>query len=274
MAKRERNPEWHVLDFFCDEGSSCALTAWLSNSRVHVIADASKLHSKSAVGAEYWDLVRRLEAKDGADSAAERKSDGSGDKDGGIDVKDDGVETPTTQKCDQLDDVEFGLQSWMLAPLLCDNSTLEATKARSNHGTLQQWYHRTTQFFELAISNDRRGVVELEAIPALKKEMENILPSATLPKDITDSIGVPLIHASDLQVVECSEQPPKSPYHPCRVRYRNGKQTYFLKVVDNSQPETTRREVEILNRITKLRLDKQIYVPILKGKQTNDDNVM
>ena len=204
MSKRRREPDWHVLDFFCDDASSCALTVYLFNSRVHVIADASKLHSKSAVGAEYWDLVQRLQQEDDEYLVEERKSDGSGDQDSGVDVSHDRTRTSTTQETYQHVDVEAALQSWMLAPLLRDSGLLESTKAVSKHRTLQQWYHCSTQFFELAVSDsgDRLEAIELEAIPELKKEIENIQPSARLPKYILNSIEVPLLRASDLQVLE------------------------------------------------------------------------
>lgn len=272
MTKRKRSPEWHVLDFFCDDSSSCALTIYSNHSRFHVIADASKLNTKSTLCAEYWELVRRLQ-EDGGDSVEEQKSHGSDDQDSGVDISGDGTATPTKQDPYVHADVEAALQCWMLAPLLRDNLLLKPTRGLSTERSLQQWYHCPTHFFELTLSDngDRIDAIELEAIPELKKEVEKLLPSVLLSKYILNSVDVPLSYANDFEVLECSDQPPGTPYHPCRVRHRQSKETYFLKVVDNSQPHTTKRELDVLGRITRLKLSKQIHVPVLEGIVSYDD---
>jgi hypothetical protein len=271
MSKRKREPRWHLYSFLCDDESSCAATAYLPHSRVHVIADATKLDENCKTGAEYWALVQRLRGQRDEDSYI-RKPNEPGDKDSGIYVSGSGVETPKLEEHDN-HDPETALLSWMLSPILANEDTGASSKTAPKQMHLQQWYRCSTEFYELAIAEEdgRLEAIELEPTKELEKVVDNLLPSVTLPKHITDNIDVKHFLASDLNVLECSDQPPGTAYHPCRVQHRKSRQIYFLKVVDNSQLRTTKRELDVLGSMKMLKLDTQIRVPVLEGLVSFDD---
>jgi hypothetical protein len=275
MGKRKRDPQWHIYDMQCDDDGSCALTAFLKNTRVHVVVDVDNFDRKSKLGAEYWNLVQeyKSEGKE-VNSSDARQSDISGDKDSGVDVSADRTKSSNIQASNKAVDPEQALISWMLSPLFAHNTKGRRSKSSSNSKTLLDWYRCSTEFYELSISADEDSLLqatELEPTAELEKIVDDLLPSATLPKTTTEKIKVPHLLASDLQVLQCSDQPPGTPYHPCRVRHRQSKKTYFLKVVDNAQPRTTKRELEVLGRITSLQLNLQMRVPVLEGLVSFDD---
>ena len=272
MSKRKRESQWYLYNFLCDDESSCAVTACLPHARVHVIADATKLDDSSHTGAEYWGLVRKLKSQGNGDWIA-RKSNETGDQDSGVDVRGGGLEVPKCEEQDDDGDPETALLSWMLSPLLANQDTGTSSKKALKQRNLQDWYRCSTEFYELSISEEdgRLEALELEPSKEMEKEVDSLLPSVTLPKHITDNIDVTHFNASDLSVLECSDQPPGTPYHPCRVQHRRSKQAYFLKVVDNKQPRTTKRELDVLGRMRKLKLEKQMRVPILEGLVSFED---
>ena len=273
MAKRKREPVWHVLDFYCDHESSCALTAYVSRVRAHVIADAKQLDRASKLGAEYWDLVDKFRAQSGDNTTERKKSNDSGSKDSGVDVSADGAGSSPQDDRAEDDDAESTLQSWMLAPLFTGDGINGNPKTSTQQETLQRWYHNRTRFYQLAMSEkgDCIEAIELESTTELEQEIDNLLPSVTLPKSLMSKINAPCFQASELNVLRCSDQPPGTPYHPCRVRHRKTKRTYFLKVVDNGQPRTTKRELDVLGHITNLELNKKMNVPTLEALVCFDD---
>lgn len=275
MVKRKREPQWHTLNVQCDDEKSCALTAYLPHSRVHVIADATKLDRMSKLGADYRDLVQKFRNQGDKVPIQQNKSSTSGGRDSGVDLEEYGAETEKSNGSKHdLEDPENALLSWILCPLLANQEKRTPSKKVRINQTLQDWYRCSTEFYELAISSDDDDTleaIELEPTKDLEKVVNDILPSVTLPKSLIEDLDVLCFHASELQVLQCSDQPPGTPYHPCRVRHRENKKTYFLKVVDNAQPKTTKRELDVLGRITKLKLDKKMRVPILEGLVSFDD---
>ena len=231
MGKRKREPQWHVYDMQYDDDGSCALTAILKNTRVHIVADVDNFDRESALGAEYWNLVQEFKSGgDNVDSANQRKSDTSGDKDSGVDLSSpDGTKPSNVKASSRTVNPERALLSWMLSPIFAHHEQETHSKSSLNSKTLQDWYRCSTEFYELSISADEDGLLqatELEPTAELEKIVDSLLPSITLPKTITEKINVPHFLASDLQVLQCSDQPPGTPYHPCRVRHRQSKQSY------------------------------------------------
>jgi serine/threonine protein kinase len=98
--------------------------------------------------------------------------------------------------------------------------------------------------------------------------MTKLLPQATLPKYLTTKLTASWYQASDLIVLDCSDKPIGTPYHPCRVQHRKTKETYFLKTVDNDQPQPTKRELSSLHKIEEAGLHKKFHVPLLEGLVT------
>lgn len=273
MSIDSEHQEWHVLDFYSDEHGDCALTVLARGDRFHVIADASKLDPDTQVGVEYRQLLSDFTGNAVDDAGGQPRQDqpnGDPDTDSGVDVTE---HSTNMSKSDPQEEnthsmsAEGLLQTWIFAPLATNLDDLAPKNNSTTKVTLQEWYHCPTRFCELAASADGQEVeaVELENTSELKKRIENLRPNATLPKYLTKQIDIPIYHASDLHVLEASDQPVGTPYHPCRVRLASSDITYFLKVVDNTQPATTKRELDILNRISSLGLHKQMHVPVLEG---------
>lgn len=72
---------------------------------------------------------------------------------------------------------------------------------------------------------------------------------------------MPWYAAKDVIVLGASDDP--APYHPSRARV--GEETFFLKVVDSTQPQPTKREIDIMRRIESKGLHEQMHVPLVKG---------
>ena len=264
---------WHVLHFICDEGGSCALTALARGVRFHIIADIDDLNRDTEAGAEYWRLLEDLRGKDTEGQDRKREKDDDTDTDSGVDVNEDGAETTTDEESNDSRSPEEVMRKWMFAPISTNLDALVPQHDLGEEQTLQQWYHCPARFSELRIADDEKEIeaIELEATAELQKQLDDLIPTVTLPKYITTKLDVPLFDANELDVLDASDQPVGTPYHPCRVRHRNTNQVYFLKVVDNSQPQPTKRELDVLNRIKSLKLHESIKVPVLEGLVTFDD---
>ena len=118
------------------------------------------------------------------------------------------------------------------------------------------WYHPSTHFYALQYTDGNIVPKELEATPALRFKMDNLLPNVTLPKNIL-RLDIPSIQASELEIVETSG--------PLPTLVRHNDNLYFLKVVDPTQPAPTKREIKIMKHIEKLNLHKEMRVPQVKG---------
>ena len=257
MANGEGAPEWRVLDFFCDDDGSCALTVLVRGFRFHVIANKGNL-SSTPIGQRYDDLVEKLQADQSVEVASTASSDNHTETDSGIDITNQDRSTKNKK-------VRPGeaLQRFMLEPLSEEFENLSESKEEE---TLQEWYHGPTYFYSLELDTDKAlAATQLEATPDLTKRMEKLRPEMALPKQLTDRFDIPFYQASDLIVVATSDQPPGTPFHPCRVRHDQSKRTSFLKIVDNSQPQPVKRELDLLYRAMELKVNSKINVPSLEG---------
>ena len=280
MSASAESQDWHVLDFFSDEHGSCALTALARGVRFHIIADADKIDPNSDAGIQYRNLLQDLTGDDTEQKHVPEPPDqckDDTDTDSGIDVNDNTTaadkKSAEGNNDGQSMDAETLLQNWISSPLNDSLDSFAPPKKSSTQQTLQAWYQCPTLFYELAVSADghEAEAIELESSPELEKRVQGLLPMATLPKYLANKIDVPIFQASDLYVLEASDQPIGTPYHPCRVRLHTGGETLFLKVIDNVQPDRTKRELDILSRIKKLCLHEQMNVPVLQGLVAFDD---
>lgn len=265
MAHHASIPDWHVLDFFCDDALSSALTVLVRGFRFHIIADKDELPISSQSGNRYDELVQRLQQANNGDIKSEASSASHTDTDSGVDVKD---EEQSSKK--NYVDPEGALQRFMLAPL---SDELNKLSKNEEQESLQEWYNGPTYFYSLKLASDDDEIeaVQLEATSDLTERMEKLKPEMALPKYLTEKMDVPFHNASDLTVISTSDQPPGTPYHPCRVRKNGSKQAFFLKIVDNNQPNPIKRELDILYRAMELNLSKEINIPALTGLVTFDD---
>ena len=263
MVSHTTIPAHHLLDFFCDEEGSCALTVLVRGFRFHIIADKDELNAGADATNRYHDLVRRFQSGDDKPVSSERKSNDS-ETDSGIDVSDGKM----LDKENCLDPEE-ALQQWLLEPL-----EAEFVKLAEPHEeeSVQEWYHGPTYFYNLVLKDDDHvEPIQLEEADDLTSRMQKLRPEMILPKYTTEKLNARTYQASELTVIGTSDQPPGTPYHPCRVRCKDSEQTFFLKIVDNSQPQPVKRELDILHQCMDLELNKQINIPSLEGLVTYDD---
>lgn len=248
-------PEWHVLDFFRDDTSSCALTVLVRGFRFHVIADKDNFPVSTSSGKTYNALIKRLES--GKRSLISASDEDECETDSGVDVS-----SNSSRRQKQVDPEE-ALQRFVLEPLSAEFGKLSRDE---DEETVQEWYNGPTYFYDLKIdANDDVEAIQLEATQDLTERMAKLKPEIAIPKYMTDKIVVRHYQASDLTVISTSDQPPGTPYHPCRVRTNDTNRTFFLKIVDHNQPQTVKRELDILYRAMKLELHKKINVPSLEG---------
>jgi len=259
-----RQSDLHVLDFFLDDEDSCALTVYSDKEdvRFHIIADVDKLESSTKslgqhVYKQYLDLVAAV--RNGGNTQG--KTSGS-EHDSGVDMSSPVAESdePASKPLTSTEDAEDALHAWMLAPL-------EEQRADSEHDrqqpTVQEYYDSATRYFELEISKSGDlAAVELEATADLKQRMAKLKPEATLPKYIRE-LGLPWYPASDLEILGGSSAPP--PYHPTQVRLRSTGETFFFKCAASDAPQVTKREINLLHRISKPDLCDKIRAPRLKA---------
>lgn len=288
-AAGHRNPKCHVLNFFYDDSEGCALTILVNEVRFHIIADGKRLRShhaeQSKLGDELSRLLQAVKAQDqdftkpssrenlrsgsnepgssdsGHGTSERGEEDQDADHDSAVDVgeADSGSKEPLKMR-DPQDDPEKTLSDWMLQPFgpIFDEKAphCEAAKGQS----VANWYERPTFFYSLNDENGKLKASEEEANEDLERRMQGIVPKLTMPKYIR-SLDIPWFPADSVRVLGASDDP--APYHPSRVEVDG--QIYFLKVVDPTQPQPTKREIGLMKRIEKLELHKQMNVPLVKG---------
>jgi hypothetical protein len=153
---------------------------------------------------------------------------------------------------------EEELQKWMLSTLSAEMDKHAPSRSEMETSTVQSWYHPPTHFYSLQRCKDKTSPLEVEATPELQERMISLLPTITLPNYILN-LDIPRIQASDLEIVQDNGAA------PTLVRHDN--KTYFLKVVDKTQPAPTKREIRILKQIEKLDLQQKhhLRIPLVQG---------
>lgn len=291
-------PSFHVLNFFYDDENSCALTIVAHKTRFHIIADVSNLghepkqdESPSNTLKEYTQLLDKYKAS--TEDGRPESQDGSTDS--AIEMA-----TPrpgTKSKKTSPNDAAIDLYRWLASPLEPHVAALEqhnnTNSAEREQETLEDWYQRRpSRYFNLEAhkaenddnDNDEHveehevRAVELDAAPDLVQRMSRLCPElAPVPKHIRALDDVPWYAAGSLAVLRCSTNPP--PYHPSIVEMaRPGgegtaggddgerRKQFFFKPVDNSDPDPTVREIELLHRISGIEgLHEKIRCPRLEG---------
>lgn len=249
---------WKVLDFFLDDGDSCALTVYsvAENKKAHVIADADEF--KKRPGATYDKYVALV--SDVRNGGATKASSGS--QDSGIDVSQRSKSKSRSKSPATTEDAEEALQSWMLEPLH------QYPGSKHSHPTLEAYYDSETAFFNLEINEkDDLTAVELESNADLKRRMSKLRPEVTIPKYIRD-LGLRWYEPHELTILNGSDSPP--PYHPTEVRASDSRQTLFFKAVDSAAPQVTKRELSMLSRLAKDDFRDRIRAPRLLGLVASD----
>lgn len=286
-----RNPKCHVLNFFYDKDDGCALTVLVNEIRFHIIADAGRLRSKdesdSKLVGEFRKLLRAVRHQDqdftkpsskenlrsspieGSQDSGHGKSprdnsndqDPEDDQDSAVDVAESKSKLkPSEYLIESQNDPEKALNNWMLQPFTDIFQDKAPPSETGTEQSVSQWYERLTYYYTLDQQNGKLKATEEEATEDLEHRMANIIPKMTMPKYIRN-LDIPWYAAKDVTVLDASDDP--APYRPSRVRVDG--ETYFLKVVDPSQPQPPKREIDIMKRIEKLGLHEQMHVPLVKG---------
>lgn len=269
-------PEYHVLNFFYDNEGGCALTARVHGKRYHVIVNPNDLKDRSKRGKkirqEYQRLLQQVQADASGEEGGHQTAplfvqDDEGEDGEEPDDKDSGVDVDSEDSSEGDDDEHSvepskALQRWILRPLASELSSQAPKSKQGKKETVQDWYHCSTLFYHLALSNGKLTPIEDEESASLSKRIETLIPSIALPKYI-QKLEIPSHAASSMTVLAEHEGPDPVPLHPTLVQL-DGKE-YFLKVVDPDQPGPTKRELQVIRKIEDEGLHNEMRVPQLRG---------
>ncbi|KPI37076.1 uncharacterized protein AB675_3648 [Cyphellophora attinorum] len=281
-SKDPQPPKTHILDFFYDDDDGCAFTARINDECFHVIVDPDRLKGKGEANddllAEYRAWLTAVREHDKAEEGGDDNNDGertsnrSTDRDSGVDVSNDDGHTHDKKISDKVlaeRNPALKLQNWILqhfaseVPQQHDSDDTEEADSQDLQKNLQQWYETPIHYYEVEPAEDGKSLnpVQLEESEELRKKVDDLQPHVALPKALR-SLPIPWVHPSSITVLAESEDPP--PVHPSLVSaaIKDGdKQNYFFKQVDTTQPQATKREIDLLHKIHSKGLSSQFNVP-------------
>ncbi|KAI1339459.1 hypothetical protein F5Y15DRAFT_423758 [Xylariaceae sp. FL0016] len=291
----------HVLNFYTDDATGCALTVLVKDFRFHITIFPSNLSSDTqderehAIKSRYHTLLEavkvqeRQEGQDGGDGD-ECKPDAPSKHRGSARGSSHGS---TSSPPDTDDDSAIEITRSEESPSVqskksaTSNTRLDVEEMKDPEKALSNWMLRPFAdiFDKLAPASDEaedqtleewysgptyfytldlRGT-ELQAIEQQSSpELEEMITKITPRINIPKYIrelDIPWYQSSEATVLSASDDP--DPYHPSRVRI--GDETYFLKVVASTQPQPTKRELRIMKEIERKGLHNKIRVPLVKG---------
>jgi tRNA A-37 threonylcarbamoyl transferase component Bud32 len=282
-SKDPQPPKTHILDFFYDDDDGCAFTARINDERFHVIVDPERLKAKDDADhdmlAEYRTWLTAVREHDKAEEGEENQNDGektsnrSTDRDSGVDVSGDDDHHTHDQKISDKVLAEgnpaLKLQNWVLqhfaseVPQQNESEDTDDADPQVSQKNLQQWYETPIHYYEVELAEDGKSLspVQLEESEELRKKVDDLQPHVALPKTLR-SLPIPWVHPATITVLAESEDPP--PVHPSLVSATlkdTDKQNYFFKQVDTTQPQPTKREIDLLHKIHSKGLSSQFNVP-------------
>jgi tRNA A-37 threonylcarbamoyl transferase component Bud32 len=266
MTQSSEDNKIHVLHFTYDDDDSCALTALVNDVRFHIIVNPTDLQKsrEKPLYYEYLDKICGLRDAEGREEEEVEKQQivGRKNKQERVNDKDSAVDMTTDEDSDEDQDsgsAAVELRSWILSAFVDVTSQWAPSNREPVDSTLYEWYHGPTYFYRLQIKSGQLSPELLETKDDLTIRIENLVPRLKMPKYI-QSIDLPWINANDLTVQ--SEVSLPEPAHPGKVTDKDGN-TYFFKPVVPDQPGVAKREINILQKLTKLNLE--IKVPHLLG---------
>lgn len=166
----------------------------------------------------------------------------------------------STEEDDVNEDPQGEVQKWVLTPFKSTFAELAPVSNAPPRPTLHDYYHTKVFFFTLEVDSEELVTVELEEDAELRESIAHLVPCLQIPKYIRN-IKVPTFSSHEVRVLSESDTP--APIHPARVQV--GGDTRFLKLVDATQPSTTKRELSMLAKIERLGLHEQMRIPHLLG---------
>lgn len=275
----------HVLDFLCDSDRCCALTVLQNGIRFHIMVNAKDFEENEdgfsgPLCREYQRLVQPIldhedtqqvkrndEYGDGSEEAEYRSPASTKTSDSGVDMSrpDDDYVEHKGGFASEGDDAKKLMANWMLSPFANIFEEIAPESKAPKNPTLKDWYNCSTHFFSLQIEKDELVANPLEPNNDLEETMNNLEPRTKLPKYITN-LDILRFSPEHLRVVTESDE--LNPFHPSRVSTKDG-DTYFLKGIDATQPDATKREIKILVEIEKKGIHEKINVPRIHGLVTS-----
>lgn len=284
-----RRPNCDVLNLSYEKKDDSYLTVLINSVRFHIIAEGRRLQAESGPGVklaqQYRDLLTAVKAEEndftkpcslgnlrtrkgskGSDSpdsgygSKNGESPTSSDNDNAADVK--GQKEQASSVMQQADsDPSGALSDLLLKPFGSIFSENAPSSSKRKDQNLEEWYSGEILFYSVFIDKDGSlATTEEKPTPELEQRIAGFMPRMYVPKWIRQ-LGIPWYPARDVTVLRESDEIP--PFHPSQVRI--GKETYFLKMIDPTQPQPSRREIDYLKRIEKAGLHKQFRVPLIKG---------
>ena len=243
--------------------------------------------SNSSLLDEYQRRLRLVRQSDQEEDVEEKQheandSKSSTDRDSGVDVNEEsnqeqtGNNAPTKSDSHQsATNPALELQNWILKcfadevpqqpPSSADDEAQETQE--DSYRTLDKWYETPIHYYEMTVSDEQLEPVLLEESSELRKSVDDLLPHLPLPKTLR-SLPIPWIHASSVKVLAETDEPP--PVHPSLVQAAieekskggdSSSREYFFKPADNTQPQPTKREIDLLYKIHSRGLSSKFNVP-------------
>ncbi|TKX27475.1 protein kinase domain-containing protein 1 [Elsinoe australis] len=271
QTREETAPTCHTLNYLYDEEQGFAITVLVHTLRFHIMIDPERFESKE-VRDDYLQLLKAVEGKEEVPETPSKKRK-RGDTDSGYGSS-PLAESPSrrsessgniTLAQDDREESEAvcDLQNWILEPFNGVFAEKAPASEEQKPKTVHEWFHG--QVFYYTLTCDSSGTfepIEEEPTRPLEKRITDLVPGLDLPKYIT-SKSVPLFSTSDLSIIETSDAP--SPLHPAVVKHNPTATTYFLKLVDPTQPGPVKRELKILLDLASKNLDSKFRVPLVEG---------
>lgn len=262
-------PKTHILDFFHGDDDGCAFTVRINDVRFHISIDPAKLKGKDGEESEMlkeyqmllWAVKEQERAEEGGSEGQDKEekkeeSIKSEDRDSGVDVSTD------AKPAAEGGDAALELQNWVLK-CFSEEVPHQTTEEETSH-TLREWYETPIKYFEMSLTSDNTlAPTAIEETDILRKRLDDLLPRVPLPKKLRE-LPIPWLSPVDINVLTDSADPP--PIHPCLVRAAidsGEEKTYFFKPVDPSQPQPTKREIDLLHKIHIKKFDQDFNVPHL-----------
>lgn len=274
----------HILNFFYDESSGCALTAVINGVRFHIIVDADEPKEpgsevllqaylnrlkavKDEVGEGDLAFTKKcahggdlLDAQAMVDVPQEASPNSFEDRDSAIDLSADQDKMPEDAARNKDTNAEMALQNWMLSAFGEETKRLPPPHRHPRRQTIHDWYYGQTHIFKLKAGQKNLTPHRLEESTELRQRIDELVPGMLLPKYIRD-MAIPWLKPDEIEVLSEIKDP--GPLQPGKVQV--GKEVQFFKPVDSDQPQTTKREIKILMDIANSGLQDEIRAPKLLG---------
>jgi tRNA A-37 threonylcarbamoyl transferase component Bud32 len=266
MTQANDDNKTHVLHLTYDDEDNSALTVLVNDVRFHIVVSPKDLQ-KSREKPLYYEYLDKLGGLRDAEHreeelAEEQQAAGKKTKKERSNDKDSAVDMTTDEESDEDQDsgsAAVELRNWILSAFADVTAQWAPPNRDPVESTLHEWYHGPTYFYSLHIKAGKLEPELLETTDDLTSCIEALVPRLNMPKYI-QSIDLPWLNAADLTVH--SEVSLPEPAHPGKLTDADGN-TYFFKPVVPDQAGTAKREINILQKLTKLDLD--IKVPELLG---------